>query len=279
MIIYTNKYLEYLEFKNTYTFDSDSDFVNFEDIDDNYILDKYLEKYYDISSDDYSQKYYDLSYNILRGFPTDVLKNIMELNFETRKVCYKTLLHIEIVKYIYHIWDNKEHELHFIVNKIKNHLIETANMDPVEYYDKNNPKYNRDKHYIYYTWWLYCFYPLLEDGDDLIIKLVNFVYLEDAQDMLMYGIYQMESKKLYNFFKKLLIALHNRTLTDAKGCFDMFESGTGALGQFTMIIDKLNSSDCNILDDEGIQHILKFHFQKRNLSDYKGYLTEKSSFN
>jgi hypothetical protein len=62
------------------------------------------------------------------------------------------------------------------------------------------------------------------------LKLINFVFLNDAQNMLMYGIYQMEHSTTISFHKKFL-----RNENDSRGCFDIFSNETGAINQFKII--------------------------------------------
>ena len=188
---------------------------------------------------DIDKKYYDINYNFLTKFPTDYVLQFLDIYFNTRHICHIEYVNIEIVKFIYHNW-NQPFIADFI-NELKKHLIELVNMTRDEYYDilrnSNNKKYNREKHYIYYTWWLYAFYPLIENAQELILKLIDLVYLDDAQDMLLYGIYQINNiNELYLLIKNILFKLN----TQDKPCFYMFESGTGALFQFKMILNKLD---------------------------------------
>jgi hypothetical protein len=272
-------YEEFLAFKFTYEIKDDCDYqrsIEFgwekeQDLD-KYILNKYLESKYDQDNDQDDNRYYDLQFNILRDFPTSFIREIMEVNFNSRRVCYKDFLHIELVKYTYHIWNDRSHELYDIVDRISSHLVEVANMSSEQYYDilhnKDNQKYDSGKHYMYYTWWLYAYYPLLEDGEELILKLIKFAYLEDAQDMLMYGIYQMEHCRLFNFTKKFMVALDEASKV-GRGCFDLFTSGTGATGQFKRIIDKLKERDYDILNDKEIEYLYRFTDSGGNEHDYK----------
>src|SRR5690242_7178570 len=126
-----NNYDKYLKFRDEYNFEKDKDYLDAikykcykkADFDDNYILNIYLEKFYGNIYGDDEDKYYDLEFNIIRNFPKDVLKDIIEINFNTRNICYKYYLHIEIVKFIYFIWNDHQNELYFLIQKIKSHLI------------------------------------------------------------------------------------------------------------------------------------------------------------
>ena len=277
-----NFYDEYKKFSENYKLMEDQNYVEAKEnnyfkeaeFDEFYKMNLFFEKFYD--DDETFEKEYDLSYCMIKDFPDDIINSLIEANLNTRSICYKHHLHIELVKYIYRIWNDQDNYSFNILTKLKNHLIETATMDKEEYYDilknPNNKLYYPNRNYIYYSWWLYCFYPLLENGEELILKLIDFVYLEDAQDMLMYGIYQMDCNKLYSFFKKFVLALHKQKQSmEQKPCFYLFETGTGAFGQFDRIKNKLHENGYNILDDPDLQEIYKFTDRNGNEQDYREY--------
>ncbi|XWV24997.1 putative ORFan [Tupanvirus deep ocean] len=218
----------------------------------------------------YFEKYYDLNFNILRCFPKEYVLELLEKNFEDRSICYNNLVHIELVKYTYHIWNNyvgkecsdftyPENEFCKLINKINDHLFEVANMDEKEYYDilrnDENPRFDRKKNYIYYTWWLYAYFPLMDNAENLILKLVDFVYLNDAQDMLLYGIYQMQPSRLAPFMKDLMLKLFQQEVDHATGkrvcgeCFYMWCGGTGAWSQIIRILGKLYNNGFDLMAD------------------------------
>lgn len=276
----TNSYQEYLVFKSVCDLENDQDYLEafkffkikerkLGQFNDNYILNKYFESKYEDDDEQENRRYYNLEFNVIREFPIEMIKKLLELNFNTRDICYMRYLHIELVKYIFYIWNDTSHELHYMIDKIKDHLIEVAGMNEDDYYDilnnGSNPRYNPDKNYMYYTWWLYPYFPLLEDGENLILKLTSFAYLDDAQDMLMYGIYQMDPHRLYGFFKKFMQELHTAV------SFKLFESGTGSLGQFRLIAKKLYESGYDIINDKDIDYVYKFTDRTGNECDYRSY--------
>lgn len=265
-----NHYQKYLVFKDEYNTKEQKnfDFTNFsqKEYREIYILNKFLEsKYHN------NDKYYDMEFNIIRHFPSDTLKNFMDLYFNTQKICYEYFLNIEIVKYIYNMWNNTEHELYCIVGNIKNHLIEVVNM-----YEYNNISHK------YYTWWLYAYFPLLEDGENMILRLIKFVYLNDTQDMLMYGIYQIGPDRLYRFFKNFMITLYAVNTVTGNG-FELMDSTTGALSQFEMVAKKLYRAGYEIINDPDINYIYMFTDSNGNKYDLRGdcskWLTSKIMVN
>ena len=219
-------------------------------------------------NNDENLKYMDLNFMHIHHYPSELLLKLIQMSFETREHP-GSYVNIEIVKYIYSIWDKSDNsdELSKWINTIKNHLIETANMNSDEYYDilenPKNPRYNQSKHYIYYTWWLYVYYPLIQDGEELILKLIDFAYLDDAQDMLMYGIYQMKPSRLNIFMKKFLIKLwdqynelHNMGTRKLNPCFNIWSNGTGAWSQIIDILKKLYRAGYNLLENPELNKIL-----------------------
>jgi hypothetical protein len=286
-------YSNFLNYKKNYDWATDENIIeakthgyyDAKNYDDHYLLENFLYDIYDNMDhlsgslteaegkkirEEYLKKYYDLEFNILRAFPKEKMLSFVKKNFEDRTICYHDLFHIELVKYTYHIWkkfvnnspDNFEYpdnEFCICINKIKDHLEEVTNMTSDKYYDilenKQNPRYNPKKHYIYYTWWLYAYLPLLEDADGKILNLIKFVYLEDAQDMLLYGIYQMDTNKLAPFMKKIMMSLWKQGIDYPMGirkhkpCFGMWETGTGAWSQMVDILEKLYQGGYDLMSD------------------------------
>jgi hypothetical protein len=144
------------------------------------------------------------------------------------------------------------------VKQITDILIETANFTKEEYEDimtnSKNPRYNREKHYVYYVFWLYCFYPLVENYEELLLKLVNLVHLEDAQDELMDGLFRIESDKLLPFYKKFLIAVWKSNNYRNDNCFSLFSYGTGSIRENAKIMEKLKDElDWDVFSDPELQ--------------------------
>lgn len=241
-------------------------------------------------------KFHDLNFNIIRIFPKELVLEWISQDFDGRNICYHSCLHIEVVKYIYYIWNDyvelseedlsyPDKELCHEIHRIKNHLIETANMDPKEYYDilenKSNPRYNQKKNYIYYTWWLYVYYPLLDNFEELILKLINFVYLSDAQDMLLYGIYQIEPQKLSIFIKKFMLTLwqqdEDRCNQHAaryftiycRPCFCLWDSATGAWTEMIRILKKLYDNGYDLLSDPELEKIFQYTNRDDQIVNFK----------
>lgn len=215
------------------------------------------------SNEEGDKRYHDLNYHFLENFSMDTIFHLAESNFEKREICYAYLTHIELVKFFYHVWNSSHIESRFrdLIQKMTNHLIETANLSTEEYNsimsDSNHPNYNFRKHYIYYTWWLYVFYPLIEDGPNLIMKLIKFAYLDDAQDMLLYGIYQMPIIQLVPFFKPFLIEIWNQEKTKQRPCFSLWCTGTGSRSQIFRIVKKLVTNGYQIHQDHELFEIFQ----------------------
>jgi len=249
-------YQKYLIFKSKYDMTKDKYYIDavkyghfdIKDFDDEHILYVYIQSHYEKNGDTQDDRYYDINFNIIRNFIT-ILTNY---------------LYIEVVKYMYYIWNkpNISDNIRQKIDIIKNHLIETANLSKKEFediiYNPKNPKYKWRQH-GYYTSCLYVYYPLLDNWQDLIIKLINVVpRLSDAQDMLMYGIYQVDSEKLFPFMKVFLETLMARdhfSHDTWTGCFDITCEGIGALQQFVLIVNKLRDDGYNFLENIDIDNI------------------------
>ena len=208
---------------------------------------------------------------ILDYFPKDFVIEIINRFINER--IYNYLVYEEVKKYLYSHWnDNIVKEQ---VDKIKNILIETSNFTKDEYYDilhnYNNPKYNHEKHYKYYVCWLYCFYPLLDNYEDLILKLVNLVYLDDGQDELLDGLLKMPSKKLVNFYNHFLLNVcKSKNAINQDKCFNIWSIATGAYQQNIEIIKKLKfEENYNILEDELLYDFWLNDENKMHIEDIK----------
>lgn len=224
-------------------------FQKYKEIKDIEVLEEFLSGAY--APDSYEEKYYNLKYQVMGDFPVGIIDGLLDDYYNDQKICYTKWIQIELVKYIYGIWKEKEHKLYPWVERIRGHLVETANLSQEELrdimYNPKNPKYHKRNHHRYYTWWLYVFYPLLEDAETLMLKLIKIASLEDAQDMFLDGIYLMEPDRLYAFMKKLLPALYEKNYMDM--CFDPLCSSTRALYQLKRITGKLNDAGLKLFEE------------------------------
>lgn len=195
---------------------------------------------------------------IFDDFPIEEVKDLLQHFIDNR--IYNQPIWMELVKFVYKHWNDDI--IKNQVDEIKDTLIEVTNMSNVEYADiltnVKNPKYNGKKHYVYYVFWLYIFYPLFDNCEELLLKLVSIVYIDDAQDGLLDGLFYMDSNKLVKFYNKFLIAVHNSDKTQdiskfyfGRRCFELWSTGTGAFTQNVNIIKKLkNDIGYDIFTDE-----------------------------
>ncbi|AYV84558.1 MAG: putative orfan [Hyperionvirus sp.] len=227
-------------------------FLNHKEQKDIEILEDFLKTEYGPDRDD--KKYYDITFRIMTDFSIDMLDDLISAYFNEPQICYTMYLHIELVKYIYAIWNDESHKLYHWVTAIKTHLVKTANLSRDELYDVMQRR-ERGSSALFYTWWLYVYYPLVPDAENLMLKLTKIARFNDAQDMFMYGIYQMEPKRLYHFMKNWLPSLYE--IEPLLMCFDPLCSSTGALDQLKMIADKLNAAGMRLFDEPYIIDITK----------------------
>jgi hypothetical protein len=223
---------------------------------------------WDIGLENYSVIIFDY-------FPIEIVKKIIQYYVDNK--IYNSYINIEIKKFLYSHW--KDDLVKDIVQQITDILIETANFTKEEYLDiMSNPKnqrYNFKKHYIYYVFWLYFFYPLIEGYEELIIKLVNIVHLEDAQDELLNGIELIESTKLLVFYKKFILEVWKSCNYRGTMCFDLFNTATGSFGQNVRIIKKLKKDlGWNIFTDDDLQDFLNDNLNSLNIQYIKKDLEE-----
>lgn len=253
-------YLQYLVLLKNNNKDLQSDISTICNKDEN-LLTKFIKNFYLIQDIDYGEEVYcqteetkekeiinqsnyengieNFSIVLFDCFPVELVEQIIQLFIDNR--IYNHYVYPEVKKYLYLHW--KDNKVPNQVKQITNILIETANFTKEEYADIitnfENPRYNKNKHYVYYVFWLYCFYPLVENYEELLLKLVNLVHLEDAQDELMDGLFRIESKKLLPFYKKFLIAVWKSNNYRNDQCFDLFSYGTGAIQENAQIMKKL----------------------------------------
>ncbi len=130
------------------------------------VLDKFIKKMYnykdhgdkDFNEDNHHKntgKLYDFDCIVINDFPVSLIKQLLDIDFETKKIAYSNIcLHHDLIKYLYANWNNIN--IKKKTNRLKNHLIDTANglMNKIG-----------ETHYLYYTFWLYSYYPLLDDGE------------------------------------------------------------------------------------------------------------------
>ena len=263
-------YAEYLEFEKNYNYDTDPYIKDISDDIKKYglTIDYYTGKYYILSifieskyKDEQAKyengkyyygkmnddKYYDLNFNIFKEFPNEFVNQLINETIWVYLV--PILVRIELTKYIINKWSELD-----IVQKIKDHLLETVTLTYDEIQSKRSKleeKYNT--HYsLYYTDWLYCFYYLLPNYEELIIKLMNILNLDDGSEFLFWGIYQLEPERLNKFFKRFLLECHKVHL-------DPYHESTGSIHDTKYILKKLKNHGYNLMADPELQEIKKIY--------------------
>jgi len=217
--------------------------------DKNLIITAYLIKKYK----DSCRKYYDLNFNIIRDFPSYLIlgwiKDKITVSYDSGH------LHIEVIKYIFYAnshMDQVDEKIQEEIKGIKNKLFEIANKPAT---DNWQYRYNLSN--------LHACYILLENYEGIILNLIDVMYLDDAQDDLLYGIYQLPSKELAAFIKKLLLKLdYQKNNYKRKESFDPTKHATGALYDILKIFKKLYLDGYNLLNDAEIKEM--FNYVKRN---------------
>lgn len=202
------------------------------------------------------------------AFPLEFVKRIIQLFIDNR--IYNELLYNEVKKFVYSHWNDEICQ--DLIKQITDILTETANFSRETYRDIfwcKHPTYK--SHCKYYVFWLYCFYPMLDNYEDLILKLVNLVFLDDAQDQLLYGIYDIESKKLLPFYKKFLLTVwKSKNCINDSECFDWRSIGTGALFQNAKICNKLKKElNWDIFTDPDFEEFWKDKDNSYKIDEWK----------
>lgn len=121
--------------------------------------------------------------------------------------------------------------------------------------DKYNPQFGYNRAYTSYVLWhMLGLYPLLENGKDIIMnKLISLPY-NDAQDSLMFGLYQLDPNKFKNELKQILLFWDD---DNSPGRCVQFCSSTGMLSQLQMIFTKYKAHGIDVENDEVFGMIIK----------------------
>ncbi len=200
------------------------------------------------------------NYNVVlfNSFPIQTVKYIINQTFFQESGIFSYLF-IEIKKFLYTNWNNPE--LSDITQKITNILENEYWENQIE---KSTHQYS----------WLLCFLPLLNNGEELIFKLVNTAFLTDTQDELLEGIKQMESNRLLEFYKKFLLAVwKSSNIFNQAKCFELWSWGTSALEQNCSIISKLQKElNWNIFEDSDLKEFWEDEANKSEIEEIKEYL-------
>lgn len=232
------------------------------------LVDKYLESVYGTYGDHDWDKYYDVHFIAIHQFPIELILELLNYHMHGNEYYTHTLLHIEIIKYVYSIWNKYDNisyfdkpltyphnELYEYCYTIKQTLLYFTKCTKEQYITKLKQPSECVKS-MYGPFWLYGYFPLL-DCDDGILHFLSIAFLDDGQDTFMYGIYQMEPTRLSYFMMQMVELLTKHSELDKQyprmnctvryKCFDLDDGGTGALGQFEKILEKLEMNGINLL--------------------------------
>lgn len=266
-----NKYIAYLKNSDTHSLDKLNDF--FESIYSN--------------NDDESLSWYDLNHKAFIDFPIKIIIDVINNHISGEHFYEYRTMNYEIIKYIYSIWNtyanipyiNKpkvypHNELYECIFTIKEILLFLSKCTKQQYIKKIKSSSYPFKSRMYYSHWLYCYFPLLDDCHSKMIHFLNYVFLDDAQDSFMFGLYCMNPNNLFNFMIDMIPLIENKndnktstglSVLDSNVCFDIIDSGTGANWQFMMIIKKLKKHNYDLLNHPNIQkYSEKYNIDKRD---------------
>jgi len=264
----TNYYDEFISHKKK---NYNEDAKNLIDSDD-YLNDFLYEKYHYPRSNFITKKY-DLNYNIIRDFPKKKILRWLEVTFKSPRIRYDdtTELHLELIKFIFYIWDKNDDEDYVLyIQKIKSHLIELVNMSANEYNDIitdiENPKYSI-KNYFYNKFWLYSCCVLMDNCEDLIIKLIDIIDLKDSEYDLLYGLEQIDIGRLFILCKKIMLVIKQQNNFDREPCFEI-ENSSG----FSNLLLKLCKNGYDVINDQ--QFIDIFTIPCSNGSTFENILVQ-----
>ncbi|AYV82090.1 MAG: putative ORFan [Homavirus sp.] len=190
----------------------------------------------------------------------------------------------EIVKLVYLLWNtymlddqgnsvkyghhNKSNEFHKLIFEslytLKTELLAMQNLtldDIVKLYKIFPNKGGR-----YYNWHLLGCIPLLGDKGLPVLRNVITLPYDDAQDLLMFGLYQYEPNAFYTELKDILLHWHIYQNIQ-------YETGTGMLSQLVEIIYKYQINNLDLLLDEDFSDVFKK--DKTYIDKQLGYFTKK----
>lgn len=200
---------------------------------------------------------FDLENLILRDFPLDMLIEIIKIfiydpyafgydgNYEISKIIYVLWLSDNPNSYficddffdLSIVSDDIRKELKWCFDTITRKLNTLKKLSKEELFEK------RRKYYSYYNFHILAFIPLISVIDHSILNYAYKLDYDDAQDLLMFALYQYNPDD----FRSKLIEILKYWLENNNICF---QQGTGMTGQLKIILEKYK-------DDPIIYDILK----------------------
>ena len=191
----------------------------------------------------------------------------------------------QICKLIYTMWpkymksDSKlkdESEVHMSIyksfNTIKTKLMDFKEIDTADDYRT----FCRTNKSGYLHCHLLALLPLLEEGIDILMKVITFPY-EDAQDGIMFGISQYDPKKFLPKYREILKFFHSYYDQNYKNDIGVsnqlhIETGTGMVADINRINKEYYRKGVNVYEDEGILDVFNQKYNEKYM--YKEYFQE-----
>jgi hypothetical protein len=224
------------------------------------LFNKFIRQIKDADDYDWDNNVFNIETCLIKDFP---LNEQIELINKFVPYCYRFAwsADYEIVKCIYILWNkymvnnsaiplNKE--VCDALESIRTNLLPMATMTQDELW-KLGEQPGKSK---YYNWHLLACLPLL--GDEGLPVLNNIIKMRygDAEDLLMFGLYQYDPKIFYNNLKQILLYWYKH---DNIG----FSGATGMLSKLELIIKKYKKHGISVLHDPELKDI--FYAEKNGV--------------
>jgi hypothetical protein len=165
---------------------------------------------------------------------------------------------LEIGKLVYLLWNNYDlrdykskpkvyphNDIYEALYTIKSELKTMKDLDN----EKQRALYSKfPEKSGFYNWHLLGFLPLLDDDGLIILRNIIKQCYSNAQDMLMFGLYQYDPKSFYLELKSIMLYWHTNNNIQ-------FSSGTGIIGQLDLIVKKYKEHSIDVENDPDLKCI------------------------
>lgn len=208
---------------------------------DNFLVDFVVDLLSELPND----KYFDINSCILIHLPLAEQIKSLKMFIDHGETLFSAA--VDISKLIYILWPRyhvpyqsrplsyPHAEIYQLMFTIHQQLKDFAKTSHEQYFD-----FKKGTKFVF--WHLCGLYPLLENGAEMLVKICQKEY-DDAQDMMMFGIYQLNPfthmvyvKEIFKHWKK------------AKN-IDLYDTSTGCRQQLDLILGKYRFLEYEI-DDE-----------------------------
>ena len=206
-----------------------------------------------------------LQAKMISEFITDEYKYSWGVDYEITKLIYKLWYKYMLdsnrnpIRYKDHNKSNEYHKLIFeSLYTLKYQLKEMKDLD-YEMIGKLREKYpNKGR---YYNWHLLGCLPLLGETGLQILRSVCQLHYNDADELLLFGLYQYNPKEFYPELKKILLYWYENQNIE-------YSISTGMLFRFKRIVKKYKKYGIDMVHDPDLSNIFQIEVVQEILGEY-----------